>query len=102
MTTLGTDPAPPPASFIAETGLHLVDLRTLLEETDFISIHCDLNPTSWRLIGRNELAIMRPSAYLINTARDPLIDEPALIEALSKKRIADAALDVFEIEPLPA
>jgi phosphoglycerate dehydrogenase-like enzyme len=102
MTTLGTDPVPPPASFIAETGLRLVPLRTLLEEADFVSLHCDLNPTSWRLIGRDELAVMRPSAYLINTARGPLIDEPALIEALSERRIAGAALDVFEVEPLPA
>jgi D-3-phosphoglycerate dehydrogenase len=102
MTTLGTDPVPPPASFIAETGLRLVPLRTLLEEADFVSLHCDLNPTSWRLIGRDELAVMRPSAYLINTARGPLIDEPALIGALSERRIAGAALDVFEVEPLPA
>jgi len=101
MTTLGTDPVPPPASFIAETGLRLVPLRTLLEEADFVSLHCDLNPTSWRLIGRDELAVMRPSAYLINTARGQLIDEPALIEALSERRIAGAALDVFEVEPLP-
>jgi len=102
MTTLGTDPVPPPASFIAETDLRLVPLRTLLEEADFISLHCDLNPTSWRLIGRDELAVMRTSAYLINTARGQLIDEPALIEALSERRIAGAALDVFEVEPLPA
>jgi phosphoglycerate dehydrogenase-like enzyme len=102
MTVLGTDPVPPPASFIAETGLRLVSLRTLLEEADFVSLHCDLNPTSWRLIGRDKLAIMRPSAYLINTARGPLIDEPALIEALSERRITGAALDVFEVEPLPA
>ena len=101
MTTLGTDPVPPPASFIAETGLRLVALRTLLEEADFVSLHCDLNPTSWRLIGRDELAVMRTSAYLINTARGPLIDEPALIRALSERRIAGAALDVFEVEPLP-
>jgi len=102
MTALGADPAPPPESFIAETGLRLVSLRTLLEEADFVSLHCDLNPTSWRMIGRDELAIMRPSAYLINTARGPLIDEPALNEALSERRIAGAALDVFEVEPLPA
>src|SRR5262249_32867874 len=77
MTPLGTAPVPPPGSFIAETGLRLVPLRTLLEEADFVSLHCDLNPTSWRLIGRDELAVMRPSAYLINTARGQLIDEPA-------------------------
>jgi D-3-phosphoglycerate dehydrogenase / 2-oxoglutarate reductase len=102
MTVIGADPAPIPASFIAETGLRLAPLRTLLEEADFISLHCDLNPTSWRLIGRDELAVMRPSSYLINTARGPLIDEPALIRALGERRIAGAALDVFEVEPLPA
>src|SRR5262249_53897353 len=102
MKVIGADPAPMPASFIAETGLRLVALRTLLEEADFISLHCDLNPTSWRLIGRDELAVMRPSAYLINTARGPLIDELTLVQALSERRIAGAALDVFEVEPLPA
>jgi D-3-phosphoglycerate dehydrogenase / 2-oxoglutarate reductase len=102
MTVIGTDPIPPSASFIAETGLRPVALRTLLEEADFISLHCDLNPSSWRLIGRDELKVMRPSAYLINTARGPLIDELALIEALSERRIAGAALDVFEVEPVPA
>jgi D-3-phosphoglycerate dehydrogenase len=101
MTVIGNDPAPPPASFIAETGLRLVALETLLREADFISLHCDLNPTSWRLIGRDELAIVRPSAYLINTARGPLIDELALVQALRERRIAGAALDVFEVEPLP-
>ncbi|HEY9430226.1 MAG TPA: phosphoglycerate dehydrogenase [Blastocatellia bacterium] len=102
MTVIGADPAPIPASFIEETGLRLVPVRTLLEEADFISLHCDLNSTSWRLIGRDELAVMRPSSYLINTARGPLIDEPALIQALGERRIAGAALDVFEVEPLPA
>jgi D-3-phosphoglycerate dehydrogenase len=102
MTVIGTDPAPVPASFIDETGLRLTGLRTLLEEADFISLHCDLNPTSFHLIGREELAIMRSSAYIINTARGPLIDEPALVQALGERWIAGAALDVFEIEPLPA
>jgi D-3-phosphoglycerate dehydrogenase len=74
----------------------------LLEEADFISLHCDLNPTSFHLIGHDELAIMRSSAYLVNTARGPLIDESALVKALGERRIAGAALDVFEVEPLPA
>src|SRR5262249_19521537 len=100
MTVLGTDPVPVPASFIGETGLRMLPLRVLLEESDFISLHCDLNPTSFHLIGRAELAMMRSSAFLINTARGPLIDEPSLVHALGEHRIAGAALDVFEVEPL--
>jgi D-3-phosphoglycerate dehydrogenase / 2-oxoglutarate reductase len=102
MTVLGTDPVPVPASFVEETGLQLVSLRALLEEADFISLHCDLNPTSFHLIGRAQLAVMRSSAYIINTSRGAVIDEPALVAALNERRIAGAALDVFEVEPLPA
>jgi D-3-phosphoglycerate dehydrogenase len=102
MRTLGVDPIPPPARFVAETGLELVSLRALLAEADFVSLHCDLNPTSFHLIGREELAHMRSTAYLINTARGAVIDEPALVSALGEGRIAGAALDVFEVEPLPA
>jgi phosphoglycerate dehydrogenase-like enzyme len=102
MRVLGTDPLPTPASFVEETGLQLVTLGALLEEADFISLHCDLNPTSFHLIGRAELALMRASAYLINTARGSVVDEPALVQALGARRIAGAALDVFEVEPLPA
>jgi D-3-phosphoglycerate dehydrogenase len=81
--------------------LRMVPLRTLLRESDFVSLHCDLNPSSFHLLGRSELALLKPAACLINTARGPIIDEPALIEALRARRIAGAALDVFEIEPLP-
>lgn len=102
MTVLGTDPVPLPASFVEETGLRLVPLHTLLEEADFVSLHCNLNPTSFHLIGRTELALMRSSAYLINTARGAVVDEQALVHALSGRRIAGAALDVFEVEPLLA
>jgi len=102
MTVLGTDPAPMPASFLAETGITMAPLSRVLEEADFVSLNCDLNPTSYRLIGHAELALMRSSAYLINTARGPLVDESALVAALRAGRIAGAALDVFEVEPLPA
>lgn len=102
MEVLGTDPVPVPASFIAETSLRIVSLLALLEESDFVSLHCDLNPTSFHLIGKDELAVMRRSAYLINTARGPVVDERALVRALNEGRIAGAALDVFEVEPLPA
>ena len=102
MKLLGNDLVPVSPGFIEETGLRMVDLPELLREADFVSLHCDLNPTSFRLIGNKELALMRSSAYLINTARGGLIDEVALVEALREGRIAGAALDVFEVEPLPA
>jgi D-3-phosphoglycerate dehydrogenase len=102
MTVLGTDPIQVPKSFVDETGLIITSQRELLAQADFVSLHCDLNPTSFHLISREELAVMRPSAYLINTARGPVVDEPALVDALIGRRIAGAALDVFETEPLPA
>src|SRR5436305_2448210 len=100
MRVLGSDPVPPPASFAEETGLGIVPLRELLAEADFVSLHCDLNPTSFHLIGRTELAVMKPSAYLINTSRGPVIDEPALVGALRARSLAGAALEVSEVEPL--
>jgi len=101
MKMLGTDPVPVPASFIEETGLIITPLPTLLAGSDFVSLHCDLNSTSFHLLSRAALQLMRSSAYLINTSRGPVVDEPALIDALRERRIAGAALDVFEIEPLP-
>ncbi len=101
MKLLGTDPAPVEASFIEDTGLCLLPLNDLLQQADFVSLHCDLNPTSFHLIGPVELSLMRPSAYLINTARGLIVDQPSLVEALRERRIAGAALDVFEVEPLP-
>lgn len=102
MKTLGCDTAEISDSFIRETGIEMMPLSELLENSDFVSLHCDLNPTSFHLIGRDELQIMKSSAYLINTARGSVIDEAALAGALHNRRIAGAALDVFEIEPLPA
>lgn len=101
MNLLGTDPLPAPLSFLEETGMRLVDLHELLAAADFVSLHCDLNPTSFHLIGESELALMKPSAFLINTSRGPVIDEPALARALQEHKIAGAGLDVFEVEPLP-
>jgi D-3-phosphoglycerate dehydrogenase len=66
-----------------------------------VTLHCDLNPTSYHLIGRRELLLMKTSAYLINTARGPVIDEPSLVETLEARQIAGATLDVYEDEPLP-
>jgi D-3-phosphoglycerate dehydrogenase len=101
MTVIGNDIVPPSHAFVAETGLRVLPLRTLLEEADFVSLHCDLNPTSFHLIGRDELSLMRTSAYLINTSRGAVVDERALAHALRERKIAGAALDVFENEPLP-
>lgn len=101
MQVLGNDPREAPASFISSTGLEMVSKEELLARADFVSLNCDLNPTSHHLIGSRELDLMKPGAYLINTSRGPVVDERALIKALQEHRIAGAALDVFESEPLP-
>ena len=77
-------------------------LDALLGEADIVTLHVDLNPTSYHLIGARELGLMKPTAYLINTSRGPIVDEAALIHALREKRIRAAGLDVFDQEPLPA
>lgn len=101
MRVLGNDLLDMPEDFIRETGTQMVEKDDLLAQADFVSLNCDLNPTSFHLISDGELTVMKPSAYIINLARGPIIDEPALIRALQDKQISGAALDVFEIEPLP-
>ena len=101
MALLGNDIRPIDPVFIEEVGVEMVPLEDLLRRADFVSLNCDLNPTSYHLINRERLALMKPTAVLINTARGPVVDEPALIEALEQGRLAGAALDVFEEEPLP-
>jgi len=64
-------------------------------QADFVSLNCDLNPTSYHLMDARRLACMRPEAVLINAARGPIVDEPALVEAFAEGKIAGAALDVF-------
>ena len=81
-------------------NVRMTDLPTLLQESDIVSIHKSLTPRSKGLIGKNEIARMKKTAYLINTSRGSLIDEAELIKALREQRIAGAALDVFEQEPL--
>ena len=79
--------------------LSYVDLETLLKESDYISLHCPLTDKTKHIINEETLKLMKPTAYLINTARGPLIDEKALIKALNENIIAGAAIDVQEIEP---
>lgn len=81
------------------TGATRVGLRELLRRSDVVSLHVPLLPSTRHLIGREELSVMKPEAILINTARGPVVDEAALTEALTEKRIFAAALDVFEREP---
>ena len=102
MRILGNDLVDIPSDFLNQTGIRMVDKETLLKDSDFVSVNCDLNPTSYRLLGEREFALMKGSAFLINTARGPIIEEMALVSALSERKIAGAALDVFENEPLPA
>jgi len=80
-------------------GAKKVDMDTLLKESDFVSIHVPLMPETRHLIGRRSLAMMKPTAYLINTSRGPVVDEEALAEALRNKVIGGAGLDVYEKEP---
>ncbi len=87
------------AADIAALDAQLVDLDTVLRESDFVVVICLLDETTRHLIGAAQLALMRPSAYLINVARGPIVDETALTAALREGRIAGAGLDVFEQEP---
>jgi len=81
-------------------GAQLVDLETLLKESDVVSVHTPLTPETHHMIGGKELSLLKPTAILINTARGPIIDEAALAEALENKKFFGAGLDVFEEEPL--
>jgi phosphoglycerate dehydrogenase-like enzyme len=88
------DPAVAPA-----LGVELVDLGTLLRESDFVMVNCWLSKETYHLIGRRELALMKPTAFLVNCARGAIVDGAALAEVLAARRIAGAGVDVFEQEP---
>ena len=79
----------------------LVDKETLFKEADIVSVHLVLSDRSRGLVGAPELALMKPTAYLVNISRGPIVDEKALIDVLERKAIAGAALDTFDVEPLP-
>jgi phosphoglycerate dehydrogenase-like enzyme len=84
-----------------EVGVDYVGKDDLFRQADFITIHVILSQRTRGLVGANELGLMKPSAYIINTSRGPIIDEPALISTLREHKIAGAGLDVFDVEPLP-
>jgi phosphoglycerate dehydrogenase-like enzyme len=84
-----------------EAGVEYVSKEDLFRQADFITIHVVLSQRSRGLVGAKEIALMKPSAYLINTSRGPIIDEAAMLAALRDKKIAGAGLDVFDVEPLP-
>jgi phosphoglycerate dehydrogenase-like enzyme len=83
-----------------EVGVEHVDRDDLFRRADFLSIHLQLSQRTRGLIGAKELGLMKPSAYLINTSRGPIVEEAALLAALRERRIAGAGLDVFDVEPL--
>ena len=85
----------------SEAGATYVSKDDLFRQADFVSIHVVLSPRSRGLVGAKEIGLMKPTAYIINTSRGPIIDEAALLAALRDKKIAGAGLDVFDVEPLP-
>ena len=101
MELLGNDIIEINQEFVEKTGGEMTSLTDLMSRADFVSINCDLNPTSHHLINKESLAGMKSNAVLINTARGQVVDELALITTLQAGHIAGAALDVFEVEPIP-
>ena len=91
----------PDKKFAADHQVRLVPLEQLLQESDYLTLHVPLTPDSRQLVNRRTLALMKPTAFLINTARGGLVNEADLAEALKSKRIAGAGIDVFEQEPPP-
>lgn len=100
MRILAYDPKEIPKAIQEEYHIEQTDLISLLRESDFVSMNCDLNPTSHHLLSKREFELMKSSAVVINTARGGVIDEKALINALKNREIAGCGLDVYEMEPL--
>jgi D-3-phosphoglycerate dehydrogenase len=101
MDVLGFDPFESQHQTARELGATVVDLQELLGRSRFVVLCCPLTPENHHLISSDTLGAMAADAYLVNVARGPLVDEAALAAALADGEIAGAALDVFEIEPLP-
>ena len=87
------------SEFVLKTGCEYFDLETLLKESDYLTIHLPLTPDTKHMIGRAQFAMMKPTAVLINTSRGEIVDENALVEALTSGKIAGACLDVYSREP---
>jgi phosphoglycerate dehydrogenase-like enzyme len=92
----------PDAGRAAAAGARHVPVETLLQESDIVSLHLRLSSDTQGYLGRQRLALMKPTAFLVNTARGALVDKAALVDALRANRLAGAALDVFHEEPIPA
>jgi D-3-phosphoglycerate dehydrogenase / 2-oxoglutarate reductase len=102
MELLGNDIIEIAPDFVVEMAVKMLSLEDLFEKSDFISLNCDLNPSSYHLVNSHTLGLMKPTAVLINTSRGKVVAESDLVKALHVGKIAGAALDVFEQEPLPA
>jgi D-3-phosphoglycerate dehydrogenase len=99
---VGTDVVNIPSDVRAACGIEMVSLDALLERADLVTVNCNLNPTSFHLLGRAQFERMQRHAVIVNTARGPIVNEIDLVWALQNGVIGGAALDVFEEEPLPA
>jgi D-3-phosphoglycerate dehydrogenase len=99
MNLIGYDIFPINQDYVREVNMIKTDLKTLLENSDFVSCHVPLTEKTRHLINSETLSYMKPTSFLINTSRGEIIDETSLINALTDKKIAGAALDVFEVEP---
>jgi D-3-phosphoglycerate dehydrogenase len=101
MRVLGNDIVDIDHVFLTETGVEMTTLDSLLSRSDFISLNADLTPSSRHIINAQTLALVKPTAIIINAARGPMVKEADLIAALQAGKLGGAALDVFEVEPLP-
>ncbi len=101
MNLVAHDIIPIPTDLIIELNLKVVSFEELLKQSDYVSLNCDLNETSFHLMNEDAFNMMKSNSVLINSARGPLVHEEALVKALSEGKIRGAALDVFEEEPLP-
>jgi phosphoglycerate dehydrogenase-like enzyme len=98
MRLIAHDPYADP-KLVAELGVELVGLEDVFRRSDFVSVSCPLTPETCHLVNADRLALMKPTAYLINTSRGPIVDQKALTKALEERRVGGAGLDVLEKEP---